>query len=274
MPTGHKRPPRRRARRDGNVVHVRYCEPVAREICERIAAGESWRGICGTGRLPSYGVLVSWRDRYPVFAEALAQAREVAREIARHGAVQGEWPDIFNRLQLDEMSEEDRPKATGRPRKRMGPNGRVVYVRYSKRLAEQICERLAAGECWWRLANTAGMPSYRTFHNWQKKHPEFAAAVGEARRIGAEARFEKALAVAEESTPATVQSDKLRVATLLHHAERLDPERFGRGGSAGRGEGGGFVQRIIVRRFERAVDENGREYVRAIDSVQERERGR
>jgi hypothetical protein len=65
-----------------------------------------------------------------------------------------------------------------------------------------------------------------------------------------------------------VQSDKLLVGTLLHHAAKLDPVRFG----AARERAGSdepAVRRIVIRRFERARREDGTEYVRVIDSVED-----
>jgi hypothetical protein len=156
----------------------------------------------------------------------------------------------------------------GRGARKLRPrrNGKVVRARYGPRLARDICERLARGEIWSQIAGTGRLPSYWMLYRWQREHPEFAVAVREARRLAAEARFERALEVAEASTPATVQSDKLRVATLLHHAERLDPDRFGK--ASGRGEAEP-VRTIVIRRFERALDDQGRPYVRVIESAQD-----
>jgi len=166
------------------------------------------------------------------------------------------------------MAEELRPpRATRRRKLRPRRNGKVVHARYGPGVAREICERLAQGEIWAQIAGTGRLPSYWMLYYWKGKHPEFAAAVEEARRLAAEARFERALEVAEASTPATVQSDKLRVATLLHHAERLDPERFGKSG--GGRIAADRVRTIVIRRFERALDDEGRPYVRVIENAQD-----
>lgn len=166
------------------------------------------------------------------------------------------------------MDEELRPpKGTGAGKLRPRRKGKVVRARYGPGVAQEICERLAKGEIWAQIAGAGRMPSYGVLYQWQRKHPEFAAALEEARHIAAEARFERALAVAEASTPATVQSDKLRVATLLHHAERLDPRRFGKPDA--RREDETRVRTIVIRRFERAIDDDGRPYVRVIESAQD-----
>jgi hypothetical protein len=59
-----------------------------------------------------------------------------------------------------------------------------------------------------------------------KRYPEFAEAYAQAREVAAHARFDQALVVAEDSVPATVQSDRLRVSTLLRHAEALNPDSY------------------------------------------------
>jgi hypothetical protein len=258
MVAGPKRPPRA----DGNVAHAYYSVATAHAICARLAAGARWARICKLDRMPSRRTLYHWRFAHPEFAEAVAQARELARERAGR-PIAADLDHLRGLL----MAEELRPRrGTGQGKLRPRRNGKVVHVRYAPGVAREICERLARGEIWSQIAGTGRLPSYCSLYNWQAKHPEFAAAVETARRIAAEARFEKALEVAEASTPATVQSDKLRVATLLHHAERLDPERFGKSG--GRRDDD-RVQTIVIRRFERAIDDQGRPYVRVIEKAQD-----
>jgi hypothetical protein len=211
--------------------------------------------MCNRGRFPAVSTLYWWRDRHPAFAEALAQAREIAAE--RDGG-----PTAADAGQLKGLLMAEDP---GR-----GRGGKIVQVRYGAAVTQKICERIAAGDLWRRIAGRDGLPSQASFYRWRKLHPEFAAAVEEARRYAAEARFDAALEVAEAATAATVQADKLRVSTLLHQAERLDPDRFGPPSGARRGAGG-RVRRIVIRRFERGRRDDGTEYVRAIDSIQERE---
>jgi len=251
------------------VVQVRYGGAVARRICERIAGGASWRSMAATPDMPGESTISKWRRRHPVFAEALAQAREVARE-ARAGRPVAAWPAIFEELETMEMDEE--PTAPGArkptPRKARDAEGRLVCPRYGAKTAQAVCERLAKGATWASVAGTEGLPARRTLSQWMARHPEFAAQVAEARRIGAEARFDEALDVARAATRETVAADKLRVDVLMRQAAMMDPARFGKGGPNG-GEPRGGVRQITVRRFERGVCADGTEYVRAIDTVQD-----
>lgn len=146
---------------------------------------------------------------------------------------------------------------------------------YDPELARQICDRLAAGELWREIRRSKGMPTDGGYWSWRRAHPAFEAAVRDALLATAEARFEEALEVAMASTSATLQVDKLKVSTLLHQAERMDPERFGPPTARRRLETvreRGHVQTLVVRHFERALAEDGTSYIRAIDSIQEVER--
>ncbi|HVI33813.1 hypothetical protein [Phenylobacterium sp.] len=146
---------------------------------------------------------------------------------------------------------------------------------YDPELARQICDRLVSGELWRDIRKTEGMPSDGDYWAWRRARPAFEAAVRDALRAAAEARFEQALEVAMSSASDTLQADKLKVSTLLHHAERMDPERFGPPSARrkeGPGDAGGHIQTLVVRHFERALTEDGASYIRAIDSIQQVER--
>lgn len=194
---------------------------------------------------------------------------EVAAEVRRDQPIGG-VARIFEQLEVTDMEKTSakgprRPSSAAKPKQ----DGAVVYVRYSHAVAQRICDALAAGLSWNSLAGTEGMPSARTLCHWKAKYPEFRQAVDDARRMAAEARFEMAFDVAQASTHQTVHSDKLRVALYMSQAAMLDPERFGppkRGPAPAAEEP---IRRITIRRFERALRDDGSEYVRVIDAVQE-----
>lgn len=76
--TARKAVSRRQVKRRGIV---RYSPAVAEEICERIARGEKWFQIAGSGRLPEYTTAFDWVKHRPDFAEAWAQARAMAADL-------------------------------------------------------------------------------------------------------------------------------------------------------------------------------------------------
>ena len=110
-------------------------------------------------------------------------------------------------------------------RKRVRKDGSVIYSRYTPKLADEICERIANGEIWFRICSTGRLPSYRALYQWIKRYPEFAEAYAQAREVAAHARFDKALVVAEDSTPATVQSE---TNTAPSRATAIPPGKWSR----------------------------------------------
>jgi hypothetical protein len=142
-------------------------------------------------------------------------------------------------------------------------HGQVTQVRYSIAVATKICARLAKGESWSRIANTKGMPCYSALYAWQKRHPEFAEAVAQAREIGADYCADKALEVAAAATKDTVQQDRLFVQTLMKHAALKAPKRWG-----GKGEAKEKPQKVEmvfrVRHFEKVIGPDGKAFVREI----------
>ena len=58
-----------------------YSAEVAQQICERLATGESVRGICNSeDGLPTWQTVFSWLGKHPDFAEQYARAKELAAE--------------------------------------------------------------------------------------------------------------------------------------------------------------------------------------------------
>jgi hypothetical protein len=166
------------------------------------------------------------------------------------------------------------PGSMRRARKKRRADGSILCVRYSRAVAREICERLAAGERWHRFCNTARMPSYHCLYKWRLRHPEFAEAYAQAMEMAADLHADRALDVAEEATPATVTSDRLHVSTLQWHAGKAAPERWGsKAEAAVVKEGGPRRLTIRIRQFERAWREDGTPYVREVLPSKDDERG-
>ena len=142
------------------------------------------------------------------------------------------------------------------------PDGAKVVYYYTPELADRICDYLAAGYSWHRICNTDDLPSYSCLHKWMAQRPEFAEAVHQAREVAADLKADLALEVAEESTHATVQSDRLRVSTLKWHAAKHAPHRYG--AAAERADRLPSQVTVRVLDFERYVDADGETKIRAI----------
>lgn len=139
--------------------------------------------------------------------------------------------------------------------------------KYSRAHADKICEELAKGEPLYRICEADGMPAYTTVYAWERKRPDFAERVAQARQAGADYCADRALTVADESTKDTAQRDRLLVATLMKRAALIAPRRWG--GKVGKEEADAKARvapNIVfyVRRFERVVAPDGSVSVREL----------
>jgi hypothetical protein len=109
---------------------------------------------------------------------------------------------------------------TGAPR----PVGRPST--YSRRLAGQICDRLADGTPLTVICRAADMPDARTVRRWQHKHPEFCPLILRSREWAADALADQILLIAE-NLKGDVARDRVRIAARMWLASKLGPKRYG-----------------------------------------------
>ncbi|WP_041373480.1 terminase small subunit-like protein [Phenylobacterium zucineum] len=165
----------------------------------------------------------------------------------------------------------EKPKRRPQPSRRKIPdaNGVISHVRYSRAVGEEICRRISEGKLWHQIAGKGDMPSYDCLYRWRRRHPEFAEALEMAREMAADLKAEKALAVAEATTAATVTADRLKVSTFHWHAARGAPQRYGAKAEERPAEP---QVTYYIRRFEKYVGEDGRTYVREVPREPKRRR--
>lgn len=111
-------------------------------------------------------------------------------------------------------------------RQAVGADGLTKHVRYSHRLAAEICRRVGLGEKWSHFCCTDGMPSYAAMADWKRRYPVFAKAMAVAREEAAERKASRALEVAEGAAEG-VPGDRLRVTTLMQLAALEAPHMWG-----------------------------------------------
>lgn len=146
----------------------------------------------------------------------------------------------------------------------------ATRIRYGAPLVKKICERLALGESVFKLSDGDGMPACSTIYNWQKRYPDFAEKVAQAREQGADYLAGRALEVAAGSTKDTVQQDRLFVNTLMKHAALQAPRTWGGKGAAKAADKPQQVEVIFrVRHFEKAIGPDGKAFVREIPAEDE-----
>lgn len=135
-------------------------------------------------------------------------------------------------------------------------------VKYSRGLAGEIIDRLAEGERLSAIARERGYPCRQCIYAWAKRYPEFGEALVAARRLGADARADKVLDIAEAATKDSLMVDRLHIGALKWHVDR-DAKAYGaRADEPDLGAGRNLV--IRVRRFERVVREDGTAHVQEI----------
>lgn len=154
------------------------------------------------------------------------------------------------------------------PAKKQAPKpGRIrIYIRYSPRIAREICERIAEGETWSRICKDERMPSYSTLYGWCERNPDFAKTLARARVMAADGFADRVLEVAQAATSATASSDRIHVGALQWRAAKAAPHLYGR-----KAEDRVEPRKIIVevRKFERVVGPDGRTYLRDIPKLNE-----
>lgn len=58
-----------------------YSDPLAEEICTRLAAGETLRAICQSEHIPAHSTVLGWVNDLPPFADQYARARQSGLDV-------------------------------------------------------------------------------------------------------------------------------------------------------------------------------------------------
>lgn len=116
--------------------------------------------------------------------------------------------------------------------------------KYTKAIADEICERLSAGEPLAQICRDDHMPAYRTVSDWKEAHEDFSADFTRAREAGFDQIAMDCLAIADNTDNDTklvgaegeeretantewISRSKLRVETRLKLLAKWDPKRYG-----------------------------------------------
>lgn len=115
---------------------------------------------------------------------------------------------------------------------------------YTDEIAEEICDRLSAGEPLAQICRDDHMPSLRTVYNWRDANDEFSARIACAREAGFDQIAMDALHIADDTRHDTryggaegeerelantewITRSRLRVETRLKLLAKWDPKRYG-----------------------------------------------
>jgi hypothetical protein len=99
---------------------------------------------------------------------------------------------------------------------------------YSDELAERLCAEIASGRSVRDICDTEDWaPSEKSIYLWIRLYPEtFGLKYALAKQAQQDAELENIIAIADASTPETVQVDRLRIDTRKWAMARLAPKKY------------------------------------------------
>ena len=98
---------------------------------------------------------------------------------------------------------------------------------YTEALAQEICERIAAGDSLRMICQGPETPHMRTVWRWLDDRPEFASRYARARELQGDWMDEKILTVADACTPETAAADRVKIDAYKWRAAKLAPKKYG-----------------------------------------------
>jgi hypothetical protein len=98
---------------------------------------------------------------------------------------------------------------------------------YTEELAEQILDRLAAGESMVQICKDEDMPGLRTVMRWAKENEAFGIGYAHAREAQAEVMDDKILNAADAANAVNAVAQRVKVEAYKWRAAKLAPKRYG-----------------------------------------------
>lgn len=125
------------------------------------------------------------------------------------------------------------------PKTQKHPGGRPT--KYTKELADTICERLAMGESMRTISKDEAMPALSSMFKWLRENKEFSEQYARAKQESADAMAEDILDIADDGTNDymeredggvayngdSVQRARLRVDTRKWLMSKMKPKKYG-----------------------------------------------
>jgi len=98
---------------------------------------------------------------------------------------------------------------------------------YTDEVADIICDRMINGENFSQICSDPMMPSRAALYRWRASRPDFDARCARAREALADFLLDKIEAMADETTEANVNSQRLKISTAQWRAEKMAPRTLG-----------------------------------------------
>jgi hypothetical protein len=161
----------------------------------------------------------------------------------KDGVATTSFSDAFSNLTVSAQKEENLPTVTEQPKKTGRPS------KYTKEIAQQICEQLSEGIPLREICRKEGFPAWRTVYDWMYRDEDLSAAIAHARDVGYDALAEQCLEIADniklgkrttyssgaeddEDSVTVVEEDmlghrKLQIETRLKLLAKFNPKKYG-----------------------------------------------
>jgi hypothetical protein len=99
--------------------------------------------------------------------------------------------------------------------------------KFSEKVAQEICERMIAGEDMVAICDDPNMPSRSAVYAWMQAHDGFRAQCAHAREGLADVFDSKIGELIENCTPASSPADRVKLAGLQWRAAKAAPKKYG-----------------------------------------------
>ena len=198
------------------LAGVRYTPELGREICARVAAGESQHALAREPGMPSRRTFRDWALREPEFGAAFEAAKQEGRRRQIAADREADLAPGSGKLWRRMM-------AQASPTRRRGGSVSIL----TPELAEEICLRIAGGESVLALSADPDMPCAGSIYGWARREDWFREMYVRAKEIAADVHFDLAYEVAMEATEDSVRGYRLRVQVLRWRVALIEPKKYG-----------------------------------------------
>jgi len=161
----------------------------------------------------------------------------------KDGVATTSFHNAFSNLTVSAQKEENTPVLVEKPKPKGGKPSK-----YSKEIAEIICQELSEGIPLREICRKDGFPAWRTIYDWMYKDPDLSAAIAHARDVGYDALAEQCLEIADNMQFGKTYSEstdkngavskvvttedllghrKLQIETRLKLLAKFNPKKYG-----------------------------------------------
>lgn len=98
---------------------------------------------------------------------------------------------------------------------------------YKPEIADEICERMIEGEDLVQICKDDHMPARVTIYRWMEANPDFETRIARAREGLADYDASMIAEIARNTTKATAEGDRVRLAAYQWLAAKRAPKRWG-----------------------------------------------